>query len=190
MTEEFSWFTSVVRFLLLTGLRSGEAFGLRWEDVDFERQTIHVRRNLTKVKGEYILDTPKTRGSIRQLAMSSEVTRLLLVQRREQTRWMLHNNPFPHPEMVFTSPKGNYLDHNYTERKFKQFVAGTSFSEITLHSLRHANATLMLAAGVDLKVVSALLGHSSIATTANLYTEVLERTKAEAAVTLLRQLQS
>ena len=204
MTEEFSWFTSVVRFLLLTGVRSGEAFGLRWEDVDFERQTIHIRRNLAKVKGQFILDTPKTRGSIRQIAMSSEVSRLLLMQRREQALWMLHagvelrtepgsgqfagTEAFPHPEMVFTTPKGNYIDHNYTERKFKQFVAGTSFSNITLHSLRHANATLMLAAGVDLKVVSALLGHSSIATTANLYTEVLDSTKAEAAMKLSMQL--
>ena len=204
MTEEFSWFTSVVRFLLLTGVRSGEAFGLRWEDVDFERQTIYIRRNLAKVQGQYILDTPKTKNSIRQIAMSSETILLLLIQRREQTRWMLHagvdleskagsahftgSPAFPHPEMVFTTPKGNFIDHNYAERKFKQFVAGTSFSDITLHSLRHANATLMLAAGVDLKVVSTLLGHSSIATTANLYTEVLDSTKAEAARKLLEQL--
>ena len=90
--------------------------------------------------------------------------------------------------MVFTTPKGHYIDHNYTERKFKQFIADTSFSEITLHSLRHANATLMLAAGVDLKVVSALLGHSSIDTTANLYTEVLDNTKAEAAKKISTQL--
>lgn len=94
---------------------------------------------------------------------------------------------FPHSEMVFTTPKGNFIDHNYIARKFKLFVAGTSFSNITLHSLRHANATLMLAAGVDLKVVSALLGHSSIATTANLYTEVLDSTKAEAAKMLSAQ---
>ena len=95
---------------------------------------------------------------------------------------------FPHSEMVFTTPKGHFIDHNYTERKFKQFIADTSFSGITLHSLRHANATLMLAAGVDQKVVSALLGHSSIATTANLYTEVLDSTKAEAAMKISMQL--
>ena len=81
MTEDFSWFTSVVRFLLLTGVRSGEAFGLRWEDVDFERQTIYIRRNLAKVQGQYILDTPKTKNSIRQIAMSSETILLLLIHR-------------------------------------------------------------------------------------------------------------
>lgn len=200
MTEEFSWFTSVVRFLLLTGARSGEAFGLRWQDVDFDHHVLHIRRNLVNVKGQHWLDTPKTKGSIRQIYMSPEIEKLLRRQKREQEIWMVHcgfDDPdtvkpgtleFPHPEMVFTTPKGNYIDHNYTERKFKQFVAGTSFSNITLHSLRHANATLMLAAGVDLKVVSALLGHSSIATTANLYTEVLDSKKAEAAMKVLQQL--
>ena len=189
MTEEFSWFTSVVRFLLLTGARSGEAFGLRWQDVDFDHHVLHIRRNLVNVKGQHWLDTPKTKGSIRQIYMAPEIEKLLRRQKREQEIWMVHNTSFPHPEMVFTTPKGHFIDHNYTERKFKQFVAGTTFSNITLHSLRHANATLMLAAGVDLKVVSALLGHSSIATTANLYTEVLDSTKAEAASKLMKKLE-
>ena len=160
MTEEFSWFTSVVRFLLLTGARSGEAFGLRWQDVDFDHHVLHIRRNLVNVKGQHWLDTPKTKGSIRQIYMAPEIEKLLRRQKREQEIWMVHNT-----------------------------VAGTTFSNITLHSLRHANATLMLAAGVDLKVVSALLGHSSIATTANLYTEVLDSTKAEAASKLMKKLE-
>ena len=64
--------------------------------------------------------------------------------------------------MVFTTQKGNYIDHNYVERKFKDFIKGTDFEGITLHSLRHANASFMLAVGVDLKVVSTILGHASI----------------------------
>ncbi len=63
-----------------------------------------------------------------------------------------------------------------------------SKADITLHSLRHANATLMLAAGVDLKVVSALLGHSSITVTANIYTDVLDRSKLAAAQVVAEQL--
>ncbi len=191
MTEEFSWFHSVIRFLLLTGVRSGEAFGLRWEDVDFDHHFISIRRNLTNVASKHWLDTPKTKNSIRQLAMSPAVEDLLLLQHEEQKKWQKERGTdnFPHPEMVFTTPRGNYIDHNYTERKFKQFVADTNFPDITLHALRHANATLMLAAGVDLKVVSSLLGHSSISTTANLYTEVLDCTKAEAAQELVAMLE-
>lgn len=191
MTEKFTWFNSVIRFLLLTGVRCGEAFGLRWVDVDFERGIIHIRRNLTNVKSHHWLDTPKTKNSIRQIAMSTEVEQLLRRQQIEQAIWIAKagsHQQFPHSDIVFTTPKGNFIDHNYTARKLKQFVAGTPFSDITLHSLRHENATLMLAAGVDLKVVSALLGHSSISTTANLYTEVLERTKANAAVKIMEEL--
>lgn len=191
MTAEYTWFNSVVRFLLLTGVRSGEAFGLRWKDIDFDKHYIYIRRNLTNINSHHWLDTPKTKNSIRQIYMSEEIETLLLRQKKEQEFWVANaggQENFPHPEMVFTTPKGSFIDHNYTERKFKQFVAGTSFSGITLHSLRHANATLMLAAGVDLKVVSALLGHSSIATTANLYTEVLDRSKLIAAEVVAAQL--
>lgn len=192
MTEEYSWFTSVVRFLLLTGMRSGEAFGLQWEDVDFEAEVIHVRHNLANVASKHWLSSPKTRNSVRQIFMSSEVKRLLLRQRREQRLqrelFLSEGRPFPHPEMVFTSARGGYVDHNYTERKFKAFIAETTFSDITLHSLRHANATFMLAGGVDLKVVSAMLGHSSIAITANIYTDVLDRAKVTAAQVVAEQL--
>ena len=67
-------------------------------------------------------------------------------------------------------------------------MAGTPFADTTLHSLRHSNATLMLAAGVDLKVVSTLLGHSFIATTANIYTDVLDNAKVTAATRVAEQL--
>lgn len=194
MTEQYSWFHSVVRFLLLTGVRSGEAFGLCWEDVDFENGIIHIRHNLTNIASHHHLSTPKTRNSIRQILMSSEVKELLLRQRREQQlvqdECLLTGKPFPHPEMVFTSATGKYIDHNYTERKFKEFVKDTSFPDITLHSLRHAHATLLLASGVDLKIVSSILGHSSIATTANLYTDVLDRSKLQAAELLAQALVS
>ena len=192
MTEPYSWFTSVVRFLLLTGMRSGEAFALQWEDVDFENEMIHIHHNLTNVASKHWLSTPKTRNSIRRILMSEDVKDLLLKQREEQAlameRRLAAGKPFPHPEMVFTSKTGGYLDHNYTERKFKQFIRDTSFSDITLHSLRHANATFMLAGGIDLKVVSAILGHSSITVTANIYTDVLDRSKLIAAEVVAEQL--
>lgn len=192
MTEPYSWFTSVVRFLLLTGMRSGEAFGLKWEDVDFERGVIYIRHNLANVASRHWLSTPKTRNSIRQLLMGEDVRKLLLRQQKEQAAILdkrrMAGKPFPHPEMVFTSRCGNYIDHNYTERKFKTFISDTSFPDITLHSLRHANATFMLAGGVDLKVVSALLGHSSITVTANIYTDVLDRCKLAASEVVAEQL--
>lgn len=183
MTEEHTWFHVILRFLLLTGVRSGEAFGLRWTDVDFDRKIIHIRYNLMNVASKHWLDVPKTKNSVRQIAMSEPVEALLRQQQAAQTLWQCTEgiSNFRHPKMVFTTQKGNYIDHNYVERKFKDFIKGTDFEGITLHSLRHVNASFMLAAGVDLKVVSTILGHASINTTANIYTEVLDSTKADAA---------
>ena len=189
MTSEYTPFNCMVQFLLLTGMRSGEAFGLQWEDIDFDAGIIHIRHNLANVASKHWLDTPKTKNSIRKIGMSGQLRKLLLKHRAEQAKVVnrLGKN-FEHPEMVFTSAKGHYADHNYIEKKFKKFVAGTTFEDITLHSLRHANATLMLANGVDLKVVSSLLGHSTVAITADIYADTLATSKAIAAQTVALQL--
>ena len=183
MCCEDYWLHYVVRFLLLTGVRSGEAFGLRWEDVDFRTHIIHVRHNLANVASRHWLDKPKTKNSVRRIPMSPTVETLLIKQKKAQLWYLKQRGPdrFPHPEMVFTTKTGKYMDHTYVERTFKAMIKDTDFPDITLHSLRHAYATFMLAQGVDLKVVSSLLGHSSISTTANLYTDVLDRSRAEAA---------
>lgn len=176
------WLHYLVRFLLLTGMRSGEAFGLRWEDMDFENHIIRIRYNLANVGHRHWLDDPKTKNSVRRIPMSLRVETLLRrMQKTQQWRMGTQGDNFAHPELVFSTMHGNYMDHNYAERTFKKMVADTDYPDITLHSLRHAYATFMLAQGVDLKVVSALLGHSSISTTANLYTDVLDRSKAKAA---------
>lgn len=192
MTSEYSSFNFMIQFLLLTGMRSGEAFGLMWKDIDFEKNTIFIRRNLANVASKHWLDTPKTKSSIRRIGMSEQLKELLLCHKEHQEEFQRQkeekNEPFPHPEMVLTSAHGDYVSHNYVEKKFKKFVKDTDFSYITLHSLRHANATLMLANGVDLKVVSSLLGHTNISTTADIYADVLNESKAKAAQEIALQL--
>ena len=106
MTEQYDWFTVIIRFLLLTGMRSGEAFGLCWEDIDFDRGVIYVRRSLTNVASNHTLASPKTKTSVRQLAMSREVRALLQRQKQEQAVMKVTLKSFDHPEMVFTSAKG------------------------------------------------------------------------------------
>ena len=88
---------------------------------------------------------------------------------------------FSHPEMVFTSANENYRDRSSLGTSLKRFLRGTEFDFLTLHRLRHCNATLLLNSGVDLKVVSDHLGHCGIGVTANIYADVLKSPKAKVA---------
>ena len=83
--------------------------------------------------------------------------------------------------MVFTSANENYRDRSSLGTSLKRFLRGTEFDFLTLHRLRHCNATLLLNSGVDLKVVSDHLGHCGIGVTANIYADVLKSPKAKVA---------
>lgn len=98
----------------------------------------------------------------------------------EKLKNILGDN-FAHPEMVFVSALGNYRDRNSVYHSLKRFTKGTEFENLTLHQLRHCNATLLLNSGVDLKVISEHLGHCDIGVTANIYADVLKSTKAKVA---------
>lgn len=80
--------------------------------------------------------------------------------------------------MVFPSGLGNYRDRTSVYHSLKRMTKGTEFEDMTLHKLRHCNATLLLKSGVDLKVVSEHLGHCDVNVTADIYADVLRKTKA------------
>ena len=162
-------------------MRSGELLGLQWNDIDFNDGTIYVCHTLTDVGGKHFLTTPKTKNSKRYIAMSKTVEELLKEHRKHQLELHMAIEGFAHPEMVFTSALGNYKDRGSLNTSFRRFFRGTEFDFLTLHSLRHCNATLLLNSGVDIKVVSDHLGHSDIAVTADIYADVLASTKRKTA---------
>lgn len=175
-------FKRIVKVLLYTGMRSGECLGLMWEDIDFDEMTITINHNLTDIGGKHKLDSPKTESSRRVIGMSDVLASIFREQKAYIARMSaaLGKN-FAHPEMVFTSALGNYRDRNSVYHSLKRFTKGTEFENLTLHQLRHCNATLLLNSGVDLKVVSEHLGHCDIGVTANIYADVLKSTKAKVA---------
>lgn len=180
--DGYTVLNTIVKTLLYTGMRSGEALGLQWDDIDFEKRLITVNHTLSDVGGTHFLTTPKTKTSKRKIYMSEDLVDLLVEHRKEQHKLIFSlGRKFTHPEMVFTSELGNYKDRSCLNTSFRRFLKGTNFEFMTLHCLRHSNATLLLNSGVDLKVVSEHLGHSEVGTTANIYTDVLDSTRRKTA---------
>lgn len=173
---------TIIKVLLFTGMRSGECLGLRWEDIDFENRSISINYNLADIGGKHFLTPPKTESSIRTIGMSEALRGILLAHKEYQEQLVKAlGSKCAHPEMVFTSSLGNYRDRQSVYHSFKRFTKGTEFSDLTLHQLRHCNATLLLNSGVDLKIVSEHLGHSGVEVTANVYADVLKSSKAKVA---------
>ncbi len=175
-------FKRIIKVLLYTGMRSGECLGLMWEDIDFDDMMITINHNLTDIGGKHTLGSPKTESSRRTIGMSETLADIF----REQKQYIDKMSTalgckFAHPEMVFTSALGNYRDRNSVYHSLKRFTKRTEFESMTLHQLRHCNATLLLNSGVDLKIVSEHLGHCDIGVTANIYADVLKSTKAKVA---------
>mgnify|MGYP000275125018 FL=1 len=175
-------FKRIIKVLLYTGMRSGECLGLAWEDIDFENNTISINHTLTDIGGKHELTDPKTESSIRIIGMGQELKKVLLAQKEyiEKLKYALGDD-FAHPEMVFVSARGNYRDRNSVYQSLKRFTKGTEFEDMTLHQLRHCNATMLLNSGIDLKVVSEHLGHCDVNITAEIYADVLRKTKARTA---------
>ena len=179
--EEKPWDEDVkriIRFLLYTGMRCGECFALSWEDVDFDNMSISIKHTLNAVGGKHEITPQKTKKSIRTIGMSETVADILREQKSytEELKIALGDN-YTHPETVFPSANGNYRDRSSVLTSLKRFSKDTEFEHLTLHKLRHCNATMLLNMGVDLKVISDHLGHCDINVTADIYADVLASTK-------------
>ena len=190
MVEDNTQFNRIIKVLLYTGMRSGECLGLRWQDIDFENRTIHIENTLTDVGGKHWLQPPKTKTSNRYIALSDVLADIFKEQKKHNEEKISNlGKDYSYPEMVFTTDKGNYVDRSGLNTQFRRFVKDTDFDFITLHSLRHCNATLLINSGIDLKIVSELLGHSDVSTTANVYADVLDSAKAKVADLISLKLQ-
>lgn len=150
--------------------------------MDFEEKTIFIRHTLSHANGISYLDAPKTESSIRIIAMNTTVEKLLKEQKvyTDSLKDVLGDN-YAHPEMIFPSGQGNYRDRSSVYHSLKKMTAGTEFEDMTLHKLRHCNATLLLNSGVELKIISEHLGHCDIGVTANIYADVLKKQKIKVA---------
>lgn len=167
---------------LCTGFRRGELLGLEWKDIDWDNDLIKIRRtsNYTAEKGIYT-DTTKTRRSKRVLKVQPELITLLKLYKEEQDRerekigskWIDHDR-------LFVKWNGLPMNNNTPYGWFREFCEKNEIRFCDIHSMRHYNASALIAAGVDIVTVSGMLGHSTVSTTANIYCHAMQEAKAKA----------
>ncbi|GAA3417746.1 tyrosine-type recombinase/integrase [Streptosporangium vulgare] len=161
------------RLALLRGLRRGEACGLRWSDLDLETGHAQIEQTILQLGDRIIIDTPKTRAGRRTVSFDTE-TRLLLAARYAEYRRARLAAPEGYEDhgLVFARDNGRPLSPERVTEGFKRLAREVGLPVIKLHEARHTAATLGLEAGLDIKVVSAQLGHTRTRITQDLYTHV------------------
>jgi integrase len=178
-------------FAIVTGMRPEEYLALRWEDLDFARRTVIVRRTLIfhKKGGGWYFGEPKTAHSRRLLPLPAYLMPKLQAWRIEQAKERLRLGPkYQNNELVFCGKSGKPLRIlDLDLRHFKPALVRAHLPKIRLYDLRHTCATLLLLAGENPKVVSERLGHSTIVLTLDIYSHVLPSMQ-EAATERLAQL--
>jgi integrase len=168
------WYPLWVWFVV-TGSRLGEALALQWQDIDWEKGQVTIRRALSGDAARRILKHPKSASGVRTLQMGPKLTRILQEHARNQQDWQrLAGSQWVESGHVFTTQQGKLLGKRNIERAFKQALARAALPDaIRIHDLRHGSATQWLSAGVNPKLVSERLGHSNVAFTLQVYGHVL-----------------
>ena len=160
---------------LTTGLRRGELLALQWTDLDVENRTLAVTKQVNRINGELVVSPPKTRNSVRTLALPQQAVDLLIAEHQKHSR-----NPY-----MFPSPKtGTMYDPDAFRRTHDKILKAIGAEHIRFHDLRHTFATLSLKSGVDVKTLSGALGHYSAGFTLNTYTHATAQMKQDAADTI------
>lgn len=170
------------RLYAISGLRRGEALALRWSNVDLETGSLRVERTLGEIGGRLIMGAPKTVNGRRTIALDARsVSGLRSHRARQSAERLALGAGYDDSDLVFAREDGHAIWPGTVSARLRVLTAEAGLSLIRLHDLRHTAASLALAGGVDLKTVSANLGHSGIAITADLYAHVLPATARAAA---------
>lgn len=168
-------------------LRPGELAGLRWDDIDWKRSTISIKRTRTldETGHEILGDTPKTPNSEATLGIPPSCLDSLRRHKAQQAEQRLRYPGAWHDlGLVFTSRDGSLLNSKTIADRLKRLCRAADVPEIPPHRLRHLGASWMLLEGEDLKTISERLRHASIAITSDLYIHLLDDAQHDASIRL------
>lgn len=153
--DKYEWF-----YLLYSsyGLRRGEAIPIKWEDIDWEEGTISINKQYTRVGATNEIETPKTDSSIRKLPILPHIQRYLDTI-----------NPYKDKTGLILKEDGEIIVPDKVSRRFRTISRSAGLPIVVIHSVRHSVATLLKDAGVPVRDIQAILGHSTPLTTLKYY---------------------
>jgi integrase len=172
-----AWF-----FLATTGVRRGEALGLRWPEIDFGARTAALRATITAVEHQIKINHRTKTDKDRVIELDTHTIAVLKAWRARQAQErLLAGEGYRDDGLIFCHPDGRPYHPERFSREFERMIERHRLDRIRLHDLRHTWATLALKAGVPLKVVSERLGHATTAITADIYSHVTPGMQSDAA---------
>lgn len=165
------------------GFRRGELLGFEWKDIDFETGVITVNRTslYDKAQGGMFVSSPKTKGSCRSLKLPFAIIEELKFYKK----WQLEErfkvcDQWQDTDRLFTTWNGAPMSSDTVRHWLEKFCTKENLPYVNIHSFRHLNASLLINNGVDIKTVSAALGHSQTSTTLNIYAHTFAAAQAKA----------
>lgn len=184
-----------VRMTLVTGLRLGEVVGLRWCDIDFYTNMLHVNQTLNRLqrydddeadsKTEIVTQTPKSQNSIRSIPMLPELVMDLQNWRTVQMQDAAAlGTAYFDSGLIATQENGLYVEPRLMREYYQKMLATANLPNYNFHALRHTFATRAMEQGMDAKTLSILLGHYSVGFTLDTYAHVLTDQKWTAMQTM------
>ena len=166
--------------LTFTGLRKSEALALKWEHIVKEKNqngidvyVLKVKYTLTRDETGQIVDFVKTKSSIRNIELDQSVVNVLFDWKTEQ------EEIYGKTDIIFNNTSYGYISLSQPDRYLEKIIKESNLRKITLHGLRHTFASICFEAGLDIKTVQHLLGHSKYQTTVDLYVHITKKKQVE-----------
>ena len=176
---KFEGYYEVFLLDLATGLRRGELMALQWDDLNFKTGVLNVNKQVYDVRGQLQISTPKTKNSVRKIVLPPAVVEVLREYKKTvDSRWMF---PSPVKEDCPITP-------GVVRRRLQFILEHAGCKHVRFHDLRHTFATLALENGMDVKTLSAMLGHVSAVTTLDIYTHITGDMQRAAAASIDRSI--
>ncbi len=157
---------------LLTGMRQGEIMGLRWRDIDFDRNVIYIKQTLTQAAE--IKVGAKNASSVRSIHIPEKLVSELKIHRKMILEERLyHGQDYEDNDLVICTRTGKPMIPRNLRKEFYNLTEKLELPKIRFHDLRHTHATMLIQQNVNVKLIADRLGHSDIETTLNTYSHVL-----------------